>query len=286
MIRFAWLFARLRWRLAVNGIRGAFRRDTAERLSRISALLVLVLLFLLFLGAASILGLLGYTGGRRVGEGAETAGILLVGRILLLVVLGLLMLVSLMGATTGTIAAHSRLRLLPIPRRALHLVEALASLADPWVVFIVPALLLFSVGFGLAGRADASILALAAALAMIALLASLATLLSMLMSWLLRSRRRAEMFTLVIVLAISLLAVLPILVTERARDTKPSRRGRVFSAELRGCPPGPVLSPPSFTFARSRAGSPGAPAPPGSGWRSFSWKPAASMASPPWCTEK
>ena len=213
MIRFAWLFARLRWRLAINGIKGAFRRDTAERLSRISALFVLALLFLLFLGAASLFGLLGYAGGRRIGESGEAANILLAGRILILAAAGLLVLVSLLGATTGTIASQSRLRLLPIPRRALHLVEVLASLADPWVAFLFPALLLFPVGLMSAGWTSLSVLALAAGFAMIALLASLATLLAMLLSWFLRSRRRAEMFTLVLVLAISMLAALPLLVS-------------------------------------------------------------------------
>lgn len=230
MIRFAWLFARLRWRLAVNGIKGAFRRDTTEALSRISALIVLGLLLILFLGGATVIGLLGFAGGRTVGAGGDDGRVLLLGRLLLLVLMGLLVLVSLFGATTGSIATHNRLRLLPISRHRLHTIEVLASLADPWVALVFPGLLLFPVGLASAGRMGAAGLALAAGLAMMVLLGSLACLLSLLLTWFLRSRRRAEMFTLVIVLSISLLAMLPLVVSDQIRDAQPDRRSDLPSS--------------------------------------------------------
>jgi len=47
----------------------------------------------------------------------------------------------------GAAASMTRLALLPIPRRALHLVELLTQLADPWILAILPGLLAIPAGW-------------------------------------------------------------------------------------------------------------------------------------------
>jgi hypothetical protein len=215
MIRFLKAFAWLRWRLLVGSLRGGRRRDTVEFLSRLTELAVKALLFLAPLGAALVLGLLGLVGGWTVGKGsAPAAGVLLTARIILL------MMVPLSTATQGAVTGSQRLLLLPISRRALHLVEVLASLADPWVVFALPGIMLFAAGLMLAGRAAAAAIALAAAIGILAVLAALGALISFLMSWLMRGRRRGEIFTLVFVLAISAVGLVPAFLVEDLESKK------------------------------------------------------------------
>jgi hypothetical protein len=225
VIRFLRAFAWLRWRLLVNGIKGGRRRDALERLSRIGALIVRVLLLLAFLVPTAVLGLLALAAGWMAGGGSVApGGVLLVARVLLLAEVLLVSLIALTVAPSGAVGRSTRLLLLPIPRRSLHLVEALAGLADPWVAYLLPALVSFAVGLMLAGRWDAALVALVGGAGIVALLASLGSLVSFLTSWLLRNRRRGEMFTLAFVLGISLFAVVPVLVSDslerRVRETR------------------------------------------------------------------
>ncbi|HYN20775.1 MAG TPA: hypothetical protein VE078_07445 [Thermoanaerobaculia bacterium] len=209
MIRFTWLYMRLRGRLFVNGIKSAFRRDGMELLSKTAALLVVAILFLLFLGLAVLLAALGYLAGRAVGAGSEdTDAILFAARILLLIAIGLVVVLSLFGAGGASIAGHNRLRLLPVPREAFHRIEVVASLADPWIACLAPAFLLFAAGLAIEQRSGPLVLALAAATALLALLACLRTFLTLLLGWFLRSRRRAEVFLLAAVLGVSALSAI------------------------------------------------------------------------------
>ena len=83
-------------------------------------------------------------------------------------------------------------------------------------------------------RRAAAFVALVAALPLLALLALAGALASFLCSWLLRSRRRGEMFTLVFVLALSLVSFLPMLLVARPGESREERRARAghpFSIE-------------------------------------------------------
>jgi hypothetical protein len=232
MIRFLKAFAWLRWRLLINNLKGSRRRDTMERLARVMALLVKVLLFLLPLGGALLFGALGMLGGWMVGTGsAPPAPVIFAARMSLLAVFIMLALIPLSAATQGGVTGYKRLLLLPISRHALHAVEVAASLADPWVVFILPGIVLFAGGLMLAGRAAASIIALAAAIGIIAVLASLGALISFLLSWLMRNRRRGELFTLVFVLVISVVGLLPAFVTDDLASRKREARAAGRQAE-------------------------------------------------------
>ncbi len=206
MIRLASALIGLRWRLLVNGLR-ARRRDTLERFSRTFALIVRAAFFLLVFGLAAGLGFLALAGGRRVGAGTTEAGnALIVARLLLFTVLAALVLIPPGGTAQAGI---TRLLLLPIPRRAFHGIEVLSVLADPRIVVLAPALLLFSAGLTLEGRMGAALVALVDALGILALLVTLGALASFLTSWLMRSRRRGELFTLVFVLVLSVAGMIP-----------------------------------------------------------------------------
>jgi hypothetical protein len=210
MIRFLRALAWLRWRLLLNGFKGSRRRDSLEQLARIGAVVAPALLLIPFAVAGVLLAGAAFHGGRKIGSGAADAGeALLVARGVLLLLLALPVLVPLGRASHGTKSGSARFLLLPIPRGALHLVETLSTLADPWVAFVVPGLLALPLGFLVAGRPVVALLALAAAIAFLAAITSLASLTAFLAEWLMRDRRRGEVFTLVFVLALSCAGMLP-----------------------------------------------------------------------------
>ncbi len=231
MIRFLRAFAWLRWRLLLNGVRGSRRRDTLEQISRLLALIVPALIVVMSLGSIVMVAVAGFLGGRALTSGQFPSHVVvLVARGLLLVVTALVVFMPVGGAAQTTSTKYSRLLLLPIPARGLHLVEVLAGLADPWILFVLPGLVLFGLGLAMGGWLGVAALALAAGAALAALLASLGALVSFLVSWLFRDRRRAELLTVVFIIAISAVALLPQLVdsglTSRRRSEDAAGRPR------------------------------------------------------------
>ena len=227
MIRCLAAFAWLRWRLLVNGITGARRRDPAERLSRVGALGLPLLIGTLSLAAAALLSWLGFTAGLALGEHtAETSQVLLMIRAVLLTASAVLVIMPLAAATQGGATSHSRLLLLPISRASLHLADVLAGTAAPWLAPVIPGLALLAAGLAAAGRGNAALVALAAAAALVVALAGLGALASSLVARLMRKRRRAELFTLLFVLALSVGSILPAVVPGRreSRHTGSSPR--------------------------------------------------------------
>jgi len=240
MIRFLRAMAWLRWRLLLNGFKGSKRRDGLERLSRFGAVLAPLLLVISFTAMAVVLAVLGFLGGRRIGLGTMDPGeALLFARGVLLFLLALPVLVPLGRASHGSRAGSARLLLLPIPTRALHVVESLSTLADPWIAFVVPGLLALPLGLLTAGRPLAALLALAAAIAFMATIVSLSSLTAFLAEWLMRDRRRSEIFTLLFVLLISSFGMVPVFFAEGLEDRV--REERRASASLQ-----PVFSVTEF----------------------------------------
>ncbi len=211
MIRFLRAFAWLRWRLLLNGIRGSRRRDAFEQVSRLLALIVPAAIVVLSMGSVVLVSLGGLFGGYSLASGQFVAPdvVIFVARALLFGTTVLVLSMPVGGAAQTTSTRYSRLLLLPIPVRALHLVEVLAGLADPWLLFILPGLGLFAGGLVWGGRLDVALFVVAAGGALAVVLASMAALVSFMVSWLFRDRRRAEMLTIIFVMSISVVALLP-----------------------------------------------------------------------------
>lgn len=233
MIRFLRAFAWLRWRLMLNGVRGSRRRDALEQISRLLALVVPAAIVVTSAGSILMVSAAGLLGGYAIASGKYAFApdaIILGTRILLFVVTGLVLFMPIGGAAQTTGTKYSRLLLLPISARSLHLVEVLAGLADPWIFFSLPGLGLFATGLAAGGRPDLAGVAFAAGLALVIVLASLASLVSFLVSWLFRDRRRAELLTIIFVMSISVVAMLPQVLSDGETGRRVGRvAGRGFS---------------------------------------------------------
>jgi len=233
MIRFLRAFAWLRWRLMLNGVRGSRRRDALEQISRLLALVVPAAIVVTSAGSILMVSAAGLLGGYAIASGKYALApdaVILGTRILLFVVTGLVLFMPIGGAAQTTGTKYSRLLLLPISARSLHLVEVLAGLADPWIFFSLPGLGLFAIGLAAGGRADLAGVAFAAGLALVIVLASLASLVSFLVSWLFRDRRRAELLTIIFVMSISVVAMLPQVLSDGETGRRVGRvAGRGFS---------------------------------------------------------
>ena len=219
----------LRWKLLVGSMRGGSRRDTLEQLSRALALIVPLAFAALTAGSIVAVSVMGFVGGRAIARGPfEPEVVVFVVRVALALLLALVVLIALASPAQTVLSRYNRLLLLPIPRQMLHAVEVAANLFDPWIAFVIPGMVAMAVGLVAGGLPLPALVALLAAAGMIALLASMSALFGSLVGWLMRSRRRGEMFTLVFVLAISLLSFIPAAVAGSLdeRQDERSRTGR------------------------------------------------------------
>jgi len=217
----------LRWRLLRNSLAGGRRRDSFEQFSRAVAVLVPIALAALSVGSIVGMGVLGFLGGRAIATGdfSDLRG-LFVARLILLVWTGLVVIFAITSPTQSALARYTRLLLLPIERQVLHLVEVLSHLIDPWLVVILAGMGSFAIGFLTGGRVGVGVFAAALALLMLAVLATFGALVGFLATWLLRSRRRGELFTLLFVLGISLVGLVPAYFsTDLERREQEARRG-------------------------------------------------------------
>jgi len=200
----------LRWRLLMGSLRGGQRRDSMEMVSRALAAVIPIAFVALSFGSVIAVCVLGFLGGRAIATGlVEPAWIVVIVRLTMVVMLGLVVIITIASPVQTAVSRYRRLLLLPISRHTLHFVEVLANLADPWIGFLVPGLVAFSLGLFVGGAHGPAFVVLVASLAMMAVLAALGALIGFVVSWLFRNRRRGEVFTLVFVLALSFLAFIP-----------------------------------------------------------------------------
>lgn len=200
----------LRWKLLVGQLRVGRRRDRFEEISRLVATFVPMALFALSVGSFVAISMLAFMGGRAMATGlVDPPTLLIIIRLTLIVMIALLVIVTLVSPVQTSIAKYRRLLLLPIPIGSLHLIEVIANMFDPWLGMLVPGAVAMGIGLAVGGRPHAGVVALAAGAALMIALASLGALLGSLVGWLLRSRRRGEVFTLVVVIAMALLAGIP-----------------------------------------------------------------------------
>ncbi len=206
----------LRWRLLANSVRGGKRRDRMEQISRAFALAMPFIIAAMLAGSMLAMTIVAFLGGRAVAAGGAPAPVVLL--VLRGVLLAVLVVVVILGAgspSQTTLGRYTRLLLLPIPRRALHLVEVAAHLTDPWIVLVASGLFAFAAGLAAGGRTGAALVALVAAVAVLSLLAVVGAWLSFLVGWLFRSRRRGELFSLVFVLALTLVSFVPMYFSDK-----------------------------------------------------------------------
>jgi hypothetical protein len=229
MMRQLRAFAWMRWRLMVNGLRGARKRDTLEQISRILTLVGPALLVAMSLGSVIGLAIAGVFAGIALAQDAPGREAI----VFIIRLLGVLMLVVVafmplsLGAASGA-TRYARLLLLPIPRRLLHMVEVASGVADPWIFIPIPGLLLVAVGLAIGGALGSAVLAVVAGLGLLAAFLAFGVLSGFVVSWLMRDRRRAEMSTLIFVVGLSLVGLLPQLFGMNA-----SSRSRRESGESR-----------------------------------------------------
>ena len=266
MISFLRAFIWLRWRILVNTLRGGKRRDLMEDVSRAVAVSLPIILALFFIAAAVTIAYLAFHGGRLLGSREVLPlAVLFPARIILLGVLLTTIVVTLLRSMQGSTLGVARFLLLPVPKRALHFVEVVAGLFDPWLMAVLPALLLlFPIGIASEGRLLVALIALAAGCAFLWLCASLGALLSFLGFWLLRERKRAEVATLTIMMLLMLAGLIPAFldpdVMGPPRSADAPRHGSRSMAELDASLPVWTAAIPSELFARAvGAGFDGSP---------------------------
>ena len=211
----------LRWRLLRNSIKGGRRRDALEQVSRAMALMVPIAIASLSLGTFVAISVIGFFGGRAVSSGlVDIAGGLFILRIILTVAVFAIVAVALATPSQSATAHYTRLLLLPLHRRVLHLVEVAAGLFDPWLAVVAAGLIAFSVGIYAGGRPFGAAVGVAATGAMVSVLVCAGSLAGFLVSWLMRSRRRGELFTLIFVLAFSLVSFIPAMASRSFGEAK------------------------------------------------------------------
>lgn len=218
MIGYLRAFAWLRFRLLLNSFRRR-RRDSFEMLSAIAAIAVPAIILIFFLSGAVLVGVLSYMAGASIGSGrADPEAVLLASRLLLMLLLGVVVVFPIGRGAHASLAAHPRLMLLPIPRRLLHGLEVATTAADPWILLVVPGLLLLPAGILGSGRITAGCLIFLAGLGYLASIVSIAALVSYTVQFLLRDRRRGELATLIGAIALILLSLAPAYLSGKAPD--------------------------------------------------------------------
>ncbi len=220
-------FVWLRWRLLANSLRGGTRRDTMEQISRALAFVTPLALGAMSLGLIVVTAFVGFLGGRSAATGLmEPATVALILRGAVVVIAGIVLLFAIIVPSQTTMTRYNRLLLLPIPRRLLHGIEVAAGLADPWVIWMIPGVFAVALGLAVGGWLVPAAIAALAALVFVLTVAVLSVLASLLVTLLVRNRRRAELFTLFFVVGISLLSFLPALLAGRDDDRRSGERGR------------------------------------------------------------
>jgi hypothetical protein len=223
-------FAWFRWRILANSLRAGERHDTMEHVSRIASLIVPGLLLATCLASVVTASVAGWAAGwRSVSDFPSSVWILTLIRVLLLVITAIVALAPIFVGIHGGAGRETRLMLLPVPRSLLHFVEVTTSLLDPWVVFVLPGLVCYALGMitGALAQPEAWVrrwaidggITLVAGLLVVFVLASLGSLTSFLVSWIVRDRRRGEIFVIVFVLTLGCVAVVPAFISRELGES-------------------------------------------------------------------
>ena len=238
----------LRFRTLLNVLKGRRQRDTIERTSRILSGVVGGLGAIIVLGASGALAAVGWIGGRAVATGGIQANLLVISlRIGLLFLLAILVLAPLGRSAHGPASGATRLALLPVSRRTLHLAQLSAGLLDPWVAPVIPLLLLLPAGLAVEGRMGAAALGWLAGLLLLWAVAATASLASLGMQAFFRRRGRAEVAALLFFGFLSSAGMIPALM-EGKIEQRAARHAKPSPEELESLLPAPTRVLPSELY--------------------------------------
>lgn len=241
-------FLWLRWRMLIGGLTSQ-RRSGWRLASAWAEVGGAAVLWMGSLGGALALSVAAVIAARALALGGTgRAIVMIVCRVLLGVVsAGFLLFPAMRGARTGT-GGRVRMQLLPIRRRTLHGLEVASCLADPWLILVMPAVLVLGLTLltGVPGLFASSpdrlggAVALLAGLVFCAALLSLSAAASFGVELLFRSRRRAEVTALVVSVALIVVSMAPALLDRHERHEERASR----SAQERAAPsPEPLPGP-------------------------------------------
>jgi len=232
-MRFLRAWAWLRWRVRINAIERGGRADTIQRFTRATEVVGPVLIGLMLVPTALVAAGLGLATGYGLASGATWVEPLVhVLRIALVAVL-LLTIVGPVALPSGRgLSSLPRLLLLPVPRSALFAGEIVGGLAEPWLLAAGLAALLAIAGALAAANLLVTLAAAVAALLLVAMLTGMGTLFGALLHVLMSNRRRGEWLLVGSLTAITLLSMLPMLMTTGG-GTRAEREAREREIETR-----------------------------------------------------
>ncbi len=207
MLRTIRAFLWMRWRVSRNAFKTS-RRDSLEQISRALGALAPVFMLLMLVPTVLALAAGGLFLGWKMGQAGTVMiwksfaflglrGGLAVGTITVLIA-------PMVRSSRGTGSETTRLLLLPIRRGMLHASEVVAALSDPWLGVLFPALVLFPIGIAIGGSFFGGAVSLIGAILFVAILMLAVSLASFFIALIFRKRKRAERFTAVLIVVLSM----------------------------------------------------------------------------------
>jgi hypothetical protein len=211
MLRILRAFAWLKWRTVRNSIERSGGRDSRDLLSRFSMAseqLAPIVLGLVMIPSMLALAGAGASAGASMAGGGPAGSMVQVLRLALLAGCALAVFSPLLfpaGGQPNTV----RLLLLPIPGAVLYLGQAISTLAEPWMLLVTAMLLGVAAGLAAGGAIGAAAFGLLTGVLLLSVLAGVTLGVSAVLLRLVRSRRRAELLTLLLLLALPVLSLAP-----------------------------------------------------------------------------
>ena len=209
-------FLWMRWRVLVNSLERTGARDTLERFAVATEKLGPIMAMVLLIPSSIFLLVLGITAGFGLATGDWLVTMELIRYFMLLALA--LTLVGPIVLPTRDSGSVVRMLLLPIPRLNLYLGQMAGSIADPWIVLVVPVVLGVAIGLAVGLKFVAALIALLAGAAFMLFVMGLTSLASSLVHLLLRDRRRGDLVMLAIVLIIPIVAMAPQMLLRSERN--------------------------------------------------------------------
>ncbi len=201
-------FAWLRWRMFINSLERTGSRDMLERFSIAAEKLKPIMAAVLMIPSGLALATLGAAAGYALASG-ESASLLVRVPRYVLAAFPALSVVGPLFLPAADRVNPVRILLLPIERRTLYAAQTAAALGDIWIAPLLP--LVAAVPFGLAagGAPGAALVSAAGGVLLTALVLAVSSTTTSVIHMAVRDRRRGEILTLIVMLAIPIASMLP-----------------------------------------------------------------------------